>query len=113
MLCGNNILIGNYSDSPFLCGGGEGSWRGRKATFEGATFVLCTKGREELYGNHGECDSPILVWLRGGQEGERVLVKGGMEGWGGEEGWSGSKDGVGRRDGVGVEMGWGGGMEWE
>ena len=43
---------------PFLCGG-EGSWRGEgRFTFEGVTLVLCTKGREELYGNHGECDSP-------------------------------------------------------
>ena len=50
--------FGNHSDSPFLCGGGEGSWRGGKSTFEGVTLVLCSKGREELYGNHGECDSP-------------------------------------------------------
>ena len=29
--------------------------RGGKSSFEGVTLVLCTKGREELYGNHGEC----------------------------------------------------------
>ena len=60
--------FGNHSDSPFLCGGGEGSWRGGKSIFEGVTLVLCTKGREELYGNHGECDSPNRpqFWCVGG-----------------------------------------------
>ena len=29
-------FVGNHSDSPFLCGGGEGSWRGgEESTFEG------------------------------------------------------------------------------
>ena len=60
MLCGNNILLVTIVIH-LSCveeGGGEGSWRGGKSTFEGVTLVLCSKGREELYGNHGECDSP-------------------------------------------------------
>ena len=55
MLWGNNILVGNHSA---LCGEGEGSWRRGESSFKGVTLVLCSKGREELYGNHGECDSP-------------------------------------------------------
>ena len=41
---------------------------GEESTFEGVTLVLCTKGREELYGNHGECDSPNRpqFWCVGG-----------------------------------------------
>ena len=45
-------FVGNQGDSPFLCGGGEGSWRGGEGSLlliEGVTLVLGTKGREELY----------------------------------------------------------------
>ena len=99
------VVIGNHSDSPFLCGGGEGSWRrGEESTFEGVTLVLCSKGREELYGNHGECDSPNTpqFWCVGGGQGEGQKERGSLlnvgwdveERWGGE-GWSGEE---GRRE---------------
>ena len=66
-VCGNRCFIGNHSDSLFLCGGGEGLGE-EEFTFEGVTLVLCSKGREELYGNHGECDSPNRpqFWCVGG-----------------------------------------------
>ena len=37
----NSFLVGNHSDSPFLCERGEGSWRrGEESTFEGVTLSL-------------------------------------------------------------------------
>ena len=41
---------------------------GEEITFEGVTLVFCAKGREELNGNHGECDSPNRpqFWCVGG-----------------------------------------------
>ena len=77
---------------------------GEESTFEGVTLVLCSKGREELYGNHGECDSPNTpqFWCVGGGQGEDQKERGSLlnvgwdveERWGGE-GWSGEE---GRRE---------------
>ena len=67
MLCENNILLVtiviHLSCLKEVRGhGGEGSLLLRGA------LVLCAKGREESYGNHGECDSPNRpqFWCVGG-----------------------------------------------
>ena len=59
--------FGNHSDSPFLFERGEGHG-GEGSLLLRGTLVLCAKGREELYGNHGECDSPNRpqFWCVGG-----------------------------------------------
>ena len=72
MVCGNNtllvtIVIHLSCEEEGRCHGGDG----REVYFEGVTFVLCAKGRVELYGNHGECDSPNRpqFWCVGGGQG--------------------------------------------